>query len=148
MALAGLLVAVLALLVSIIVAWVQHRQSSRLTAIEEARREEEIVQRKAASLLVEFEEYLTSSGRRGHRLVLTNRGQAIAQDVAFNMDSDDGSDDSLPHMMEEPWPLTLQVGQRYEITAAVSMSTALNVRGTLSWRDERGPQQQPVMLSI
>jgi len=139
LAVASLVVAIIALLVAIIVAVVERRQASRITAIQEARRSEEVADRQAAHLVVQFEPIKTSGGVPGRRLVIHDDGPAAARDIDVELDPQ--AEENGPELYEPPWPLTLQVGQRFEVMAIVSASTPMDVGATVRWSDERGPHE-------
>jgi hypothetical protein len=72
----GLVLADLAILVSVWTALRQQTVQNRMAEIEEARRSEEVAARAEADLTAFFEPRTTSQGKRGRRLIVKNRGLA------------------------------------------------------------------------
>jgi hypothetical protein len=129
-------IALLALVVSIVVARRQIAIQERVAAIEEARRAEEIEAkgraRVTASLRIEWEQ-----------LILRNEGPALARGVMLEVE--DGPE-VPPVFGTEELPVDLQPGQAMAFQTNVSYYSARMMRVTVRWADEAGDHEEPFTL--
>jgi hypothetical protein len=122
----------------------------RVTSIEESRREEEVAARMAADLTVVVKREL-KKGAWSHeydetRLVLHNRGPAVARDVDIVLL---GVTQGFPELRKgDHFPIRLDAGQEYPLWLVTAWGMSTNIRAALRWEDSRGQQQKTVELSL
>ena len=119
----ALFVAVLALAFTAYSFFRQHGLQQRLAAIEEDRRREEVASSLQAEVGARFESYLsgTTPAHENYQLVLSNAGQARAEEVTVELVGP--IEGNAPDLMKSghSFPIALDPGQEYAIAAAVVM---------------------------
>ncbi len=114
---------------------------ARLTAIEEARRADEVDARRRARVVPAF--------RRPEpnrlRFVLTNTGLAPAREVRCNLEALDGR--QLPVMRLEDLPVELRPGQPMEFAASAGLGMSTLLRAVVTWVDDAGEQEESFTLN-
>lgn len=142
----GVVVALVLGVASLAMSWSTARKDratqERLAAIEEKRRDEELVGRKQASVTASF---LPSAQGRGLRLF--NGGPAVADLVKITMVAPIGPG-ALPHILEGPSALNLQPQQEFTFVTAIVAETAPAVEARLEWADGAGHQQRALTLEV
>jgi hypothetical protein len=149
-------IALLALVVSIIVAQRQTAIQERLAAVEEARRAEEVEARTRARVTASIMRVETPPLIRTVAsspapiswpvlLVLRNEGPALARDVQVQVEE-------APHVPTvnglEVLPVDLQPGQPMTFHMPVAMGDAATIRVTVRWTDGAGGHEEPFTLQI
>ena len=146
----ALFVAVLALAVTAYSFFRQHGLEQRLAAIEEDRRREEVAPRSQADVGARFESYLSSTtpAHRNYQLVLSNAGQARAEEVTVELVGP--IEGNAPDLMKSKhsFPIALDPGQEYAVAAAVVMGTPPSVDVLLRWEDGTGSREKTVNLTL
>lgn len=132
-------IALAALVVSIKVARRQTAIQERLTAIEEARRAEEVEARARARVTASFL-------RADSQLVLHNEGAALARDVTAEVASQDGAEVAEVYGLDETLPADLQPGQRMPFRVMLDLGMGATMRVTVRWTDEAGSHEEPFTL--
>jgi hypothetical protein len=129
-------IALVALVVSIVVARRQTAIQERVAAIEEARRAEEVAARGRA--------WVTARLHRGfEKLILRNEGPALARGV--NLEVEEGP--QVPPIFGlEALPVDLQPGQTMSFQTPVAYEDATMLRVTVRWTDEAGDHEEPFTL--
>jgi hypothetical protein len=127
-------IALVALVVSFRVARRQTAIQERLTAIEEARRAEEVEARRLAQVTASFQPRGPDS-----QLVVHNQGPALARDVEVEVEEGPGVP---PVFSLEGLPNDLQPGQPMTFQVPVSMGEAAPLRVTVRWNDGAGAHEQ------
>src|SRR5574341_366393 len=128
------MVAILALVFSILAFVWTFRLQRRLADIELARRSEEVTSKLQANMTARFERYATSRGQ-GHRLVLANGGPARAEDVSFDLVDPVGGKPPSLDMANHRFPIrALAPGQEYPIVAFIAHEDATVVDIMLHWK--------------
>jgi hypothetical protein len=137
-------VSALALVVSGLLAWWQNRLQARLTAIEEARRGEEVEARQHARVTASIPE----PGMGHRRLVLTNHGPAVARSVTIDVSSAiEGK--QLPFIDGvEGFRADLQPGQPMHFSMAVAGEDAEQINTVVRWVDDAGSQETTYTLRV
>jgi hypothetical protein len=140
---AGVVIALIALVVSIVVARWQTAIQERLAAIEEARRAEEVEARSRAHMMA-------SVIREGSRttLVLRNPGAALARDVDIDVVSLDGHRQPPTVNGRDILPVDVQPGAVLRFGIPVSMGDAVAALVTDSWTDEVGGHKEPFAVQL
>ena len=148
-----LAVALVSLIVSALVAIRQHRLAARTTAIEEARRREEIEARKTADLVTFFEQerYLgTSFGQATSStttyFVVKNLGPAPARDITVSVERDHAPDYDDGYDLTRVPLSYLDPGQDIRRQVLVYVGRENRCLVTLRWSDDRGPQEKTVPI--
>lgn len=136
-------VALVALVVSMVVARRQTGIQERVAAIEEARRAEEVEARTRARVTV-------SISREGSRtqLVLRNDGPAMARGVDFDIASLDGHRSAPSVNGREVLPVDLQSDQAMSFGIPLAMGDSMAARVTVRWSDGAGGHAEPFALSF
>jgi hypothetical protein len=140
---AGVLIALLALVVSVVVARRQTHIQERLAAIEEARRAEEVEARSRA--------WVTASVVRegsSTTLVLRNEGSALAREVDIDVASLDGHRPGPTVNGREVLPVDLQAGQVMRFGIPVAMGDSVAARVTVRWTDGVGEHAEPFAVQL
>jgi hypothetical protein len=126
----------------------QFRLQRRVASIEEARREDEL----AARLVADVTAFVSRERREDrmstdYRLVLFNRGPAVARDVDVELDAGEGK---APELRKEDhaFPMTLDVEQQYDLYLEVTFGMSPNFRASLRWEDGRGPRSKALTLTL
>ncbi|HEY5990494.1 MAG TPA: hypothetical protein VIV12_29505 [Streptosporangiaceae bacterium] len=115
---------------------------ARLTAIEEARRADEVDARRRARVVPAF--WRPESNRL--RLVLTNEGPAPAREVGCDLAPLDGR--QLPRVMGlEALPVELRPGQPMEFLATAGLGMSTLIRAVVTWVDDVGEQEESFTLN-
>lgn len=144
----GLILAAIAIVVSVWTAVRQQSVQNRMAAIEIARRDEELAARRQADVTAYFEPRLTSLGRIGKSLVVANRGLARAHQVALEIIPVGEGDSPLLSSEEGDLPIPiLDSGGTYSWPAEFVSGTASAIDVHLSWRDETGDHTKEIRLS-
>jgi hypothetical protein len=147
MSVAGLIVAILAIVVSAAVAWkanrIQRTQTGlharqaelqqQLVAIEAARRQDEVERRGVAEPTVQMPD--------GSTFVFENLGPATAREVILRRSNED------PVSMSELPITALPPHQPHTVHSDATFNMAGAWDGWLEWRDERGDHRVRVSLS-
>jgi hypothetical protein len=132
---AGVLIALLALVVSVVVARRQTRIQERLAAIEEARRAEEVAARGRAWVTASLRRDQRDARGRDLRLVLRNEGPAFAGHVWFTAEKGPG----VPEVQgTETLPLDLQPGQEVMFPVSPLLGSRAVLQVVVGWTDEDG----------
>ncbi len=121
---------------------------SRLAAIEELRRAEEIASRKQADVWVRFDSEHNIRGRNWF-LVLGNSGSSEARKITFELSDPRGG--RLPELMMEdvPSPLpVLHTDQDYRVRAVVTMGVAGAFTASVAWEDDEGRKDKQFALHL
>jgi hypothetical protein len=146
----ALFVAVLALAFTAYSFFRQYGLQQRLAAIEEDRRREEVASRSQADVGARFESYLSSTtpAHRNYQLVLSNAGQARADEVTVELVGP--IEGNAPDLMKSghSFPIALDPGQEYAIAAAVVMGTPPSVDVLLRWEDGTGSREKTLNLTL
>jgi hypothetical protein len=146
----ALFVAVLALGFTAYSFFRQHRLQQRLAAIEEDRRREEVASSLQADIGARFESYLsgTTPAHKNYQLVLSNAGQATAEEVTVELVGP--IEGNAPDLMKSghSFPIALDPGQEYAIAAAVVMGTPPSVDVLLRWEDGTGSREKTLNLML
>lgn len=133
-------IALVALVVSMVVARRQIAIQERLAAIEEARRAEEVEARTRAWVRA-----TVSREGRMPALVLHNEGSALARGVDIEVEW--LNLDQFPRVNgREVLPVDLQPGQQMAFSIPVSMGFLLVFRVTVHWSDGAGDHAEPFSL--
>ncbi|GAA2097905.1 hypothetical protein GCM10009801_68550 [Streptomyces albiaxialis] len=145
----ALIVAALSLLSTAFLAYRQLRLQTRLAAIEEARRAEEIAQRDRERRERNTAAVTAEVLGDGRVLRVVNNGPAEASDVSVTLAATEPGK-SPPRMKPGGGSRTvdrLSPGHdlRCELTSPYGMSAAMEVR--LEWRDGTGPRVEKVLLA-
>jgi hypothetical protein len=134
-------VSALALIVSGLMFWWQNRLQSRVAAIEEARRREEVEARQRAHVTVGI---TRASNLRGD-LVLANEGPAVARSVTIEISS--ASEAKPPQVLGlERLPVHLQPGQPMSFDLLGSLAEAGPINALVRWVDDAGPHEATFTL--
>jgi hypothetical protein len=138
----GVLIALAALLVSLRVNRRQTELAQRLTAIEEARRADEVDARRRARVVPAFRR----PEPKRLRFVLTNQGLAPAREVDCQIDPLD--DRQLPRIIGlEALPVDLRPGQPMEFVASAGLGMSTQIRAVVRWVDDAGEQEETFTLN-
>jgi hypothetical protein len=146
---AGVLIALAALLVSYRVsrrqtalAQQQTDVQARLTAIEEARRADEVDARRRARVVPEF----WRPEPKRLCFVLTNQGLAPAREVDCQLDALD--DRQPPRMIGlDALPVDLRPGQSMDFVASAGLGMSTRIRAVVRWVDDAGEQEETFTLN-
>jgi hypothetical protein len=139
---AGVLIALAALLLSLRVNRRQTDLAQRLTAIEEARRADEIDAQRRARVVPSFRR----PEPRRLRFVLTNEGLASAREVDCQIDTLNGR--QPPRVMGlEALPVELRSGQPLEFVASAGLGMSAQIRVVVRWVDDAGDQEESFTLN-
>jgi hypothetical protein len=139
---AGVLIALVALLLSLRVSRRQTDVQARLTAIEEARWAGEIDARRRARVVPAF--WRPESNRL--RFVLTNQGLAPAREVDCQLDALD--DRQLPRVIGlDALPVDLRPGQSMDFLASSGLGMSTQIRAVVRWVDDAGEQEETFTLN-
>ena len=133
-------IALVALVVSIVVARRQTAIQARLAAIEEARRAEEVEARTRARVMASVAQEERDRGRK-EWLVLHNEGPALASGV--QVDLQEG-----PVIGLEALPVDLQPGQSTRFPVLFGLGEVPILRITVRWADETGDHAEPYTLHV
>jgi hypothetical protein len=146
---AGAVIALAALVVSIVVARrqtrIQEEQTGiqrRLAAIEEARRAEELEARGQARVTASIRR---EEDKRGHRLrlVLVNEGPAVARSVTATVEEAA----QAPGVIGlDALPVDLQAGQEMPFMVTVGLGDRTPFRVVVRWADAAGDHEVPYDL--
>jgi hypothetical protein len=138
-------IATVSLIATAIFAYRQTRMQARLTAIEEARRREEVQARRHADVRA-----MVAGTPTALQLVLANDGPATARDV-WATELPVGSDDApLFHGLDEleQAPAVLRPGDRLPFPVLTLADTAERVQVVVSWKDEAGPHRESLTVQL
>jgi hypothetical protein len=144
----SLILSGIAILVSIVLFIRQHSLQGQLTAIEEARRDEELAARLVADVTARIDTEPAHTGvRRKDFLTLVNRGPALARQVDVEILETEGG--KAPDLMKEGmvFPVQLDSGQTYPIHCSFYYGGSPSLPILLRWVDGRGPQTKPLTLA-
>jgi hypothetical protein len=123
-----------------------------VTAIEEARRREEVSARLVADLTAgvnrELKKGAGSHEYHDYWLVLTNRGPAVAEDVDVHLLAEKDGGEPPELSKGGHFPVTLDAGQEYRVWLMVSYGMSPNFRADLRWQDGRGEQRKTLALTL
>jgi hypothetical protein len=148
----ALLVAVLALAFTAYSFFRQHGLQQRLAAIEEDRRPEEVASGLEAEVGARFETSLSAPtpAHENHQLVLSNAGQARAEEVTVELVGPiEGNAPDLV-MRGESFPIALDPGQEYTIADVVATGAKAppSVDVLLRWEDGTGSHEKTLNLTL
>lgn len=136
-------IAVLALAISADVALRQTAIQERLTAIEEARRAEEIAARTRARVTARIGHEQPPQPR--YWLIVHNEGPALARGVDVELEERP----QTPTVIGlEDLPVDLQPGQERRFLVSVGLNDTQTIRITVRWADEAGNHAEPYTLQI
>ncbi len=145
---AAIVTSVLALLVAIGSAAYTRKAAlaqTRLTKIEEDRRDDELRQQAEADLRVSTERRPGSPDRL---LTIANRGKATATDLVVDLAPAAGEAGRLPLTLGQ-FPPQLEPGEQASVTIHLTMGgLASSLAVTVHWKDPRGPQSKVVTVSM
>lgn len=140
---ASLIVAVIAVLISGAIAVLQLVLQRRVTAIEEARRGEEVAGRRVAQVTAAVERR-PKHNRTQACLVLRNAGPAVARNVEF----DPGSFLATRVIRAEELPIpALASGGESVFPLGVTNQTPLSVTFSARWEDDSGSREEQFTVS-
>lgn len=143
---AALVVSVLSLLVSVVVAVAQYRQQSRIAAIEESRRREELSSQSQADVSAWIDKTINSRGKDSWRFILHNAGAAVARGVRFTMTP--ASQGDIPKVLTESEEgIDIHPGQVMPFPVALFMGVAGMLRIHLTWADDSGDHEKTLTIS-
>jgi hypothetical protein len=146
----ALFVAVLALGFTAYVFFRQHGLQQRLAAIEEGRGPEEVASSLQAEVGARFESYpsVTTSAHENYQLVLSNAGQARAEEVTVELVGPiEGNAPDLV-MRGHSFPIALDPGQEYTIADVVAMGVPSSIDVLLRWEDGTGSREKTLNLTL
>lgn len=153
MDIAALIVAILALAVSLASVRYSQQQAKAATVtaeIESDRRADEVASRAdaaQAALVADLTVTIEPGDRNnGGRLVVTNLGPRAAKDVNVTFDA---AEDGRPAPITQRWRElsgTLEAGDAVAVNAGISPQTTRRFWVLLEWTDERGQQHKRVRL--
>jgi hypothetical protein len=138
-------IATASLIATAIFAYRQTRLQARLTAIETARRRDEIEARQHADVRA-----MVAGTPTALQLVLANDGPATAWEV-WATELPVGSDDApLFHGLGEleQAPATLRPGDRLPFPVLTLAETAERVQVVVSWKDDAGPHRESFTVQL
>jgi hypothetical protein len=141
----GSTIATVSLIATAILAYRHTRLQARLTAIEAARRREQVEARQHADVRA-----MVAGTPTALQLVLANDGPATAWEV-WATELPVGSDDPpLFHGLDEleQTPATLQPGDRLPFPVLTLAETAERVQVVVSWKDEAGPHRESFTVQL
>ncbi len=147
MAAAGLVISILALVVSgLAVRWARRaaKAQEQLTAIEAARDEASAIVRNSARLTVCYVKELEKNHRRWY-LVVENSGDAPARNVTVELIARDGG--QAPRLASVPSPGTIGPRSEVRLTASMVIPTAAYCDAVLRWHDGAGPHEERLLVS-
>jgi hypothetical protein len=146
----ALFVAVLALAFTAYSFFPQHGLQQRLAAIEEGRGREEVASSLQAEVGARFESYPsgTTPAHENYQLVLSNAGQARAEEVTVELVGPiEGNAPDLV-MRGHSFPIALDPGQEYTIADVVAMGAPPSVDVLLRWEDGTGSREKTLNLTL
>ena len=146
----ALFVAVLALAFTAYSFFQQHGLQQRLAAIEADRRREEVASSLQAEVGARFESYLldTTPAHENYQLVLSNTGQARAEEVTIELVGPiEGNAPDLV-MRGHSFPIALDPGQEYTIADVVAKEAPPSVDVLLRWEDGTGSREKTLNLTL
>ena len=146
----ALFVAVLALGFTAFSFFRQYGLQQRLAAIEEDRRREGVASSLQADVGARFESYLssTSPAHGNYQLVLSNSGQARAEELTVELVGPIEGNALDLVKSGHSFPIALDPGQEYAIAAAVVMETPPSVDVLLRWKDGTGSREKTLNLTL
>ena len=146
----ALFVAVLALAFTAYSFFQQHGLQQRLAAIEADRRREEVASSLQAEVGATFESYFsgTSLAHENYQLVLSNAGQARAEEVTVELVGP--IEGNAPDLMMKghSFPIALDPGQEYTIADVVAKEAPPSVDVLLRWEDGTGSREKTLNLTL
>ncbi|HVE45877.1 MAG TPA: hypothetical protein VNA57_03900 [Acidimicrobiales bacterium] len=155
MELAAILVSLLAVAVSALFAWRGEKTSKRVTAIEEARRQEEVLLQQTADVTarIDRERYPETvldrtTSKTTTTFVVHNRGHAPARDVTATISEDSGP--RFEKHLAARFPLAfLDAGAEFAVPLFITMRDHSSQHTAhLEWSDERGRHAKDVTLAL
>jgi hypothetical protein len=135
------LIALVALVVSVVVARRQTAIQERVAAIEEARRAEEVAARTRAQVTARI-----SRGDPDPELVLRNEGPALARGVEALVGCFSWGPSSPPVIGLDVLPVDFQPGQDMRFPIPVALGDSVMLRVLVRWTDGAGEHEQPFAL--
>jgi hypothetical protein len=137
-------IALAALVVSIVVAKRQTAIQERVAAIEEARRAEEVEAQTRARVTASLVHQQRDARHQQTRLVLHNEGPALARNVEAELEEGP----RIPSVIGlEALPVDLQPSQAIPFLVPLAMGDATMFRVTVRWTDEAGGHEERYTLS-
>jgi hypothetical protein len=138
-------IAAVSLIATAIFAHRQTRLQARLTAMEAARRRDEIEARQHADVRA-----IVAGTPTALQLVLANGGPAPASEVWASVLPVGSDDPPLFHGLNEleQAPATLRPGDRLPFPVLTLAETAERVQVVVSWKDEAGPHRESFTVQL
>jgi hypothetical protein len=149
------ILSILAFVVSVIslvaTTWIGYRQykaQDALTAVEEARRTDEVGEQRQAALAARSAAVTAQWQDTGPALIVHNRGQAPAIDVTVEVTSatPGGLPPRLPSGADRLAMERLEPGQSHAIPLTDPYGMAAVIQVAVRWRDGAGPHEDIVRL--
>jgi hypothetical protein len=134
-------IAVVALVVSVIVATRQTAIQERVAAIEEARRAEEVAARTRAQVTARI-----LHGEPDPELVLRNEGPALARGVDAHVGYFDVDNVFPPVIGLDLLPADFQPGQEMRFSIPMALGDPVMLRVLVRWTDGAGEHEEPFAL--
>lgn len=146
----GDIIAFIALLLSLYVAWRTHTFKKREAELLEIqcklntlildKEEQEAAHQKMADLSANF----VTIGSKKHRLRISNRGKATAYHVTIGFP--EGNDIIPEEVIHEKFPLeSLESGQSVELIAVVGFGTKSKLAVQIAWQSDSGEKKDKVV---